>query len=86
MIDIFVMARHPLHGKMLKAKIVARFEKQGYYPLYRVKFRDACVADFMQRDCTLVGKGQDHLHTIPTHSDFKGDYFATQGVVKGENK
>ena len=26
MIDVFVMAKHPLHDKMLKAKIVARFE------------------------------------------------------------
>ena len=47
MIDVFVMARHPVHGKMLKAKIVARFEKQGYYPLYRVKFRDGVPADFI---------------------------------------
>ena len=33
MIDIFVIANHPLHDKMLKAKIVARFEKEGVLPV-----------------------------------------------------
>ena len=64
--DVIVTVKHPQLKRFETAKVVSRFEREGWMSAFRVRFFcDNSQWSVGQRDCTILGEGRKHIENVP---------------------